>query len=626
VGTNVDNRLPERPRPAGRPAWRRRPHANGRVAVVSGASEVVSEARSGDSYDAHSYHTKVPPRAIARLIATHAPYGGTVADAYCGSGTTGVAAALAEATTSSSYDVILGDLSPYATFIARALNSPPPEDDFEREASHFLAAARRELSEYWTTNHVDGRQGQIVYTIWSEVLLCPACGTPLRYWDVAVDHERGTIRREINCRCGVSFRKPAARRQLETYFDPVLQHEIERPVREPVLISYEVDGRRYRKKPDQADTDRLAALENARTPAACPRTPMLNREGPWGDLYRAGYHEGITHVHQFYTRRNLLSVGHLWDAATNSAVPQHLRFLVSSYNLAHSTLMSRVVFKRDSSMPVLTGYQTGTLYISSLPVEKNPLLGIERNKLGAVSRAFQLTRQRRGAVRVMTGPAAGWGEIPEQLDYVFVDPPFGANIPYAEANFIAEAWLGQFTDQASEAAMSKAQKKSADDYRAALTEGFEAIRSRLRTAGLMTVMFHSAESEPWRALTGALADAGFETDSVQLLDKRQASFKQVRSSTAVEGDVLIHVRARSRGVTLCAAADPVVPALDPRTWLADEMATLSEVPSVSDQRALFSRYAAGCVERGVAVAISAEQFYRLVRAISVPSSTRAATA
>lgn len=599
---------------------------DGRADEVSRATEVVSEARSGDTYDAHSYHTKVPPLAIARLIAAHAPYGGTVADAYCGSGTTGIAAALAEATTSSSYDVVLGDLSPYATFIARALNSPPPGDVFEREANRLLAAVHREVSEYWTTDHVDGRQGQVVYTIWSEVLICPACGTPLRYWDVAVDHERGSIRRELKCHCGESFRKPEARRQLQTYFDPVLQHEIQRPAREPVLVSYEVDGRRYRKVPNQADTERLAALEGARTPAACPRTRMLNREGPWGDLYRAGYHEGITHVHQFYTRRNLLTVGHLWDAAANSAVPEHLCFLVSSYNLAHSTLMSRVVFKRGSSMPVLTGYQTGTLYISSLPVEKNPLLGIGRSKLGTVSRAFKLTRGRRGSVRVMTSSAAEWGEIPEQFDYVFVDPPFGANIPYAEANFIAEAWLGQFTDQASEAAMSNAQEKSAEDYRAALADGFEAIGSRLCTDGLMTVMFHSADSEPWSALTGALADAGFQTDGVQLLDKRQASFKQVRSNTAVEGDVLIHVRPRFRAVALCVDVDPVGPAVDPAKWIADEMAALSEAPTVSDERALFSRYAARCVESGDDVGISAEEFYRLVRAIPVPSSTRTATA
>lgn len=592
---------------------------------MSRATEVVSEARSGDSYDAHSYHTKVPPLAIARLIARHAPHGGTIADAYCGSGTTGVAAALAEAASgSASYDVVLGDLSPYATFIASALNSPPPADEFQREARDVLMATREAVAEYWTTGHVDRRQGEVVYTIWSEVLLCPACSVALRYWDAAVDHDRGSIRRELECACGQRFRKADALRQLERHFDPVIEGWIERPVREPVLISYEIDGRRYRKPPDQADLERIAALEGITAPPSCPRTRMLHREGPWGDLYRAGYHQGITHVHHFYTRRNLLTMGHLWGASASSRLPDHLRFLVSSYNLAHATLMSRIVFKRDSPTPVLTGYQTGTLYISSLPVEKNPVLGIERSKLGVVSRAFNLTRQRRGGVRVMTVPANAWGEVPEQLDYVFVDPPFGANIPYAEANFIAEAWLGKFMDQANEASMSKYRAKTAQDYRAALAEGFEAIGSRLRPDGVMTVMFHSADSDPWTALTGALSDAGFKTESVQVLDKRQASFKQVRSSTAVEGDVLIHVRHASRSVAFPRCPNASDPAPDPAAWLASRIATASRPLTVDEERALFSRYAAECVARDHSVALSADEFYRLLRTLRLPDATKSA--
>lgn len=594
---------------------------------MSRVPEVVSEARSGDSYDAHSYHTKVPPLAIARLIARHLPRGGTVADAYCGSGTTGVAAALAEASSpTSTYDVVLGDLSPYATFIARSLNCPPPAALFEREAKRVPHETRKSLADYWTTAHVDGRAGEIVYTIWSEVLTCPACGDHLRFWDAAVDSHNGAIRRELRCCCGTSFRKAEAARHLETYFDPVLNESVQRPVREPVLISYEVDGRRYQKAPDRADIGRVAALENASTPPACPRTKMLNREGPWGDLYRAGYHQGITHVHQFYTRRNLLTVGHLWEAATVSAAPEHLRFLVSSYNLAHATLMSRVVFKRGSTAPVLTGYQTGTLYISSLPVEKNPILGIERSKLPAVSRAFNLTRRRRGSVRVMTASAADWDGIPDELDYAFVDPPFGANIPYAEANFIAEAWLGEFTDQASEASMSKARNKSALDYRAALAGGFEALGSRLRKGSIMTVMFHSADSAPWKALTGALSDAGFETADVLLLDKRQASFKQVRSGNAVEGDVLIDVRRVSGAVAFPGVGNGAGSTRDPAQWLVDRLETLTSPLTIEQERALFSRYAAHCVETGNPVALSADEFYRLVRAAPLPVAAQTAVA
>ena len=147
---------------------------------------------------------------------------------------------------------------------------------------------------------------------------------------------------------------------------------------------------------------------------------MLDRESPWGDLYRAGYHEGVTHVHQFYTWRNFVTLGHLWCSAAEMETSRAVRFLVSSYNLSHSTLMSRLVFKRGQRQPVLTGYQTGALYISSLPVEKNPVLGIQRSKLPAVMRGFAVTRDRRGQVKVDTKAAQDWRGSGPRADYFFL--------------------------------------------------------------------------------------------------------------------------------------------------------------------------------------------------------------
>lgn len=591
---------------------------------MKAGSDTLREARSGLSYDAHSYHTKVPPPAISKLIAQHAPNGGTVGDAFCGSGTTGVAAALAERAQGVAYDVVLGDLSPYAVSIARALNCPPAGDRFEREAENLLAQVRAHLAPYWRTRHTDGRKGEIVYTIWSEVLICPRCDEPFRYWDIAVDRERGGIRRELRCECGAQFKKSEAIRKVEQRFDRFLGRAVERPVREPVLIAYEVEGERHYKAPDTGDLDVLASMAEAEAPPSCPRTPMLHREGPWGDLYRAGYHHGITHVHHFYTWRNFITVGELWERSGTSELADHLRFLVSSYNLSHSTLMSRVVFKQGSPAPVLTGYQTGTLYISSLPVEKNPLLGIGRSKLGPVGRALQLTRNRRGEARVITASAGDWGELPEQLAYAFVDPPFGANIPYAEANFIAEAWLGEFTDQPLEATMSRSQGKSATDYRAALAEGFEAVSSRLQTGATMTVVFHSADAEPWHALCGALADAGLATVGTQLLDKRQGSFKQVRSDGAVQGDVLIHVQRRATGLRV-AAPEPSLAEDSPSAWLALRMDAADTRPDRDVERELFSSYVAERLAGGQPVEIAAADFYRLVRDLGRDALTSSAT-
>ena len=52
----------------------------------------VSAGKNTYTYDAHTYHTKVPPQGIAEVLRGHLPTGGLVLDPFAGSGMTGVAA------------------------------------------------------------------------------------------------------------------------------------------------------------------------------------------------------------------------------------------------------------------------------------------------------------------------------------------------------------------------------------------------------------------------------------------------------------------------------------------------------------------------------------------------------
>ena len=54
----------------------------------------VSEGKSDSIYGAHTYHTKVPPKAIARYILHYTNPGDIVLDGFSGTGMTGVAAQL----------------------------------------------------------------------------------------------------------------------------------------------------------------------------------------------------------------------------------------------------------------------------------------------------------------------------------------------------------------------------------------------------------------------------------------------------------------------------------------------------------------------------------------------------
>ena len=56
----------------------------------------IREGKNDPIYNAHSYHTKVPPRAIIPYILHYTEPGDIILDPFCGSGMTGVAALMCE--------------------------------------------------------------------------------------------------------------------------------------------------------------------------------------------------------------------------------------------------------------------------------------------------------------------------------------------------------------------------------------------------------------------------------------------------------------------------------------------------------------------------------------------------
>jgi DNA modification methylase len=159
----------------------------------------VSEGKNHPIYNAHSYHTKVPHRAIMRYILHYTEPGDVVYDGFCGTGMTGVAAQLCgdrdevmalgyrvaddgfiwenepweakqalEAGRTNPHPhllepkpfsklgarkVILNDLSPAATFISHNYNSPIDTSAFEAIAKRILSKIGDDCDWMYTTLH-----------------------------------------------------------------------------------------------------------------------------------------------------------------------------------------------------------------------------------------------------------------------------------------------------------------------------------------------------------------------------------------------------------------------------------------------------------------------------------------
>ena len=112
--------------------------------------------------------------------------------------------------------------------------------------------------------------------------------------------------------------------------------------------------------------------------------------------------------------------------------------------------------------------------------EQNVFTTFER-KAKTISWYFREAAAKPRQIEVSTQSATCLSQLRDKsVDYVFTDPPFGANINYSEMNFLWESWLRIKTDNRQEAIVNKVQGKGYEDYQALLIEAFLEIRRVLK--------------------------------------------------------------------------------------------------------------------------------------------------
>ncbi|OEU71591.1 MAG: DNA methylase [Desulfovibrio sp. S3730MH75] len=588
------------------------------TAIENLYSKPFPSSRIGPLYNAFSYPTKISPEAIAVFIATHTDPGATVLDAFGGSGTTGLATLLCDRPTDSMCEMArelgvepqwgprkahLFEIGTLGSFVSKTLCAPPDPDKFAEAVLKLRKRADELIGWIYEAKNSSNVPGTIRHIIWSDVLVCPKCKKEKSYWDAAVRRTPFSMSDLFECTfCKHTCKIGSCERAVETVEDH-FGGNIERKKRKPVRVYGTTGKEKWARAPSGEDLALIERIQKIPMPPSAP-----NKDIVWGDLHRTGYHKGIEKLHHFYTRRNFLVVATLWSLIEecDESLREALRLLVLSYNSSHSTLMARVVVKKGQSDFVLTGSQSGVLYVSGLPVEKNVFEGIVRKSKSFVE-AFRLIHGSRSEVFVHNTTSERIDLPSGSVDYVFTDPPFGGYIPYAEINQINELWLGTTTNRDDEIIISPAQDKSVEKYGQMMGNVFCEISRVLKPDGLATIVFHSAHSEVWRVLAAAYTGAGLSVKATSVLDKIQASFKQVVSKVSVKGDPLLLL---SKGGSANAVVGKFVE-------IADEivMKSLELGQEECDPQRLYSRFVTRCLELGIDVGMSAKDFYARARGI-----------
>jgi len=509
----------------------------------------VSEGKNDPIYNAHSYHTKVPHKAIMRYILHYTKPGDIVFDGFCGTGMTGVAAAMCgnpdkdfklEVEQEAKMEgkevrwgarrAILCDLSPAATFIAYNYNTPVDVEQFEKEAKRILAEVEKECGWMYETIHtIDGVpqvdihgkpvMGRINYTVWSDVFVCPNCSEEIIFWDAAVDKENGRVLDEFYCpHCHAKVSKRNLEKAWDTKYDKAINETIRQAKQVPVLINYSVGRTRYEKAPDEFDLELIEKIEDMDIPYWYPTDRM-----PEGDESRRNDRFGITHVHHFYTKRNL------WVLSSyNNKIKKSFRQIsLLTSSLINSSKLYRYRINGKG------GNVSGTLYIPSTIQENNSVIILYR-KLNDFLFSFNSIK-----TSISTGSSSETPILNNSVDYIFTDPPFGNNLMYSELNFLWEAWLKVFTNNKSEAIVNNVQHKGLSEYKELMEKCFSEMYRILKPGRWMTVEFHNSKNSVWNAIQEAIMKAGFVIAGVKTLDKKQGSFKQVTTTTATKQDLVI---------------------------------------------------------------------------------------
>ena len=151
------------------------------------------------------------------------------------------------------------------------------------------------------------------------------------------------------------------------------------------------------------------------------------------------------------------------------------------------------------------------------------------------------------------------------IDVVIMDPPYYANVMYAELSDFFYVWLKrtaghvfpelfrrQLTDKDNEAVANPARFKgekgasvlAGRDYQERMASIFAECRRTLKPGGIMTLMFTHKKVEAWDALTKGLMEAGFAITASWPINTEAAGSLHIRNKAAANSTIFLVCRPR----------------------------------------------------------------------------------
>lgn len=467
----------------------------------------------------HPYHTKVPPSIISTLIDYYTKENDLVLDIFGGSGMTGVAAR------ELNRKVILNDLSPVASFISAVNTITQNAFEVVEEAERILKESIKELSWMYKTKH-GNTIINVNYFVWSDVFSCPHCSTEFPFFPHGVIHHGNKVetKKSFNCpNCDISLNIRKAER-VTTQFGKK---------KKVVWLNAGTGKKRINKQTGEYDDEVVEKVEQYffKHKEWYPKD-SIDPNGYSAKLAQLG-NKSIDDISKFLSTRNLIIYSDLWsrmlkidDETTRNGV----RSIITS--------IFTVVSERQGYFGG-GGGMSGNLYMPVIRMEKNIFDSFKR-KIKKYKES-ELRKPKNHFNHFVTNQSStDLKNIKDgSVDYIYTDPPFGANIIYSEMNLLLEGWLKVKTNNVDESVIDDAKDKGFFAYGRLMTKCFSECYRVLKPGRWMSVEFHNTKAAIWNLIQSSISEAGFVVAQVNKLDKGSTTIlADIRPGAAVQ-DLII---------------------------------------------------------------------------------------
>lgn len=436
-------------------------------------------------FKAIGYPSKIFYENIRKFVSGYTKEGGIVLDSCAGSGSTGIAALIENRKS------ILIDNSPLATNMEYNLlnyvDLKKLDSAFRTCISHLAPI----INDIYYTRMSNGADGVADVIIASNVYTCPSCGKEI----VLYKNETGK-RSEYRCpECGevINIAQQAIkdlqvdkRRPVEVTVSPLngKGKRETRPITEKDKIIWEQKYNEY----DQRFGGLWAPSEQIVYNRCYPRV------GGWPGF---PIHSPVSAL---FPRGNLLALKILNNYIENEIEDVDIQAFMKF-------IFTETLFRTSSRL--FTGSGIKNVY-------HIPPVGKEQNVLTVFARKYRDITKAKGFlqsqidlqknsknIRIIQADAKKIDLPDNSVDYVFIDPPYGGMVPYAELNLFYSAWLHEKEDLDEEIIIPMDFEKKdgyVEKWGSYIEATFGEAARTLKPGGHFTVAFHSTFSNIWNEL------------------------------------------------------------------------------------------------------------------------------